>query len=92
MREMLGKHTHRPQRLALSISCDVCVGELRRTVPAIRDATINKSLKIMIGGPAINRNPELLLEISADGTAGDGPSAFLEASRLVEDGADRQGR
>ncbi len=78
--------------VGLSISCDVCIGELRRTVPAIRDATINKSLKIMIGGPAINRHPELLLEISADGTAGDGPSALLEASRLVEDAADRRVR
>jgi MerR family transcriptional regulator, light-induced transcriptional regulator len=37
--------------LGLSISCEDGIPELRRLVPAIRGASVNKALAVMIGGP-----------------------------------------
>jgi methanogenic corrinoid protein MtbC1 len=76
--------------VGFSISCDVCIAELGALIPAIRRATKNKSLRIMIGGPIFKGRPQFALELGADGTAGDGPSALIEARRIVEQEARSQ--
>jgi len=68
----------------LSISCDVCISELRVLIPAVRKSSMNKRLRIMVGGPVFNTRPELAVELGADGTATDGPAALIQARRLVE--------
>jgi methanogenic corrinoid protein MtbC1 len=70
--------------VGLSISCDVCIAELGQLIPAIRRASKNKSLRIMIGGPIFKGRPQFALELGADGTAGDGATALIEALRIVE--------
>jgi methanogenic corrinoid protein MtbC1 len=69
--------------VGLSVSCDVCIAELGQLIPEIRRATRNKSLRIMIGGPIFRGRPQFALELGADGTAGDGPAALIEARRIV---------
>ena len=70
--------------VGLSVSCDACLGELRELIPAVRKATKNKELRIMVGGSAFNGSPEFAIELGADGTACDGPTALIEARRMVE--------
>jgi methanogenic corrinoid protein MtbC1 len=70
--------------VGLSISCDVCISELRQLIPALRSVSVNKMLRIMVGGPIFNGRPEFALELGADGTAGDGPAALILARRIVE--------
>jgi methanogenic corrinoid protein MtbC1 len=70
--------------VGLSVSCDVCVAELGQLIPEMRRVTKNKSLRIMIGGPIFRGRPQFALELGADGTAGDGPTALIEARRIVE--------
>jgi MerR family transcriptional regulator, light-induced transcriptional regulator len=70
--------------IGFSISCDVCMSELRQLIPAIRRASANKTLRIMVGGPIFNGRPEFALELGADGTASDGPTALIQARRMVE--------
>jgi methanogenic corrinoid protein MtbC1 len=70
--------------VGLSISCDACLGELQQLIPAIRRTTKNKELRIMVGGPVFNGRPDFAIELGADGTASDGPTALIEARRMVE--------
>jgi methanogenic corrinoid protein MtbC1 len=70
--------------VGLSISCEDCVPELRRLVPAIRGASVNKALAVMIGGPIFSERPEFALELGADATARNGRTALIEARRLLE--------
>lgn len=70
--------------VGLSISCDACLGELKQLIPGIRRATKNNELRIMVGGPIFSGRPEFAIELGADGTACDGPTALTEARRLVE--------
>jgi MerR family transcriptional regulator, light-induced transcriptional regulator len=69
--------------VGLSISCEDCIPELRRLVPAIRGASVNKALAVMIGGPIFTERPEFALELGADATARDGRTALIEARRLL---------
>ena len=71
--------------VGLSVSCDACIGELRHLIPGIRRATKNNALRIMVGGPIFNGRPEFAIELGADGTAYDGPTALIEARRIVEE-------
>jgi methanogenic corrinoid protein MtbC1 len=70
--------------VGLSVSCSACVGELQQLIPAIRRAAKSKALRIMVGGPVFNGRPEFAIELGADGTACDGPTALIEARRIVE--------
>ena len=55
-----------------------------RTVAVIRNASKNRNVGFMIGGPAINERPELALQIGADVAVGlDAPTAAVVASHLL---------
>jgi methanogenic corrinoid protein MtbC1 len=69
--------------VGLSVSCDAFIGELQQLIPGIRRATKNNALRIMVGGPIFNGRPEFAIELGADGTACDGPTALIEARRMV---------
>jgi methanogenic corrinoid protein MtbC1 len=77
--------------VGLSVSCDVCISELAQLIPALRSASMNKMLRIMVGGRIFNGRPEFALELGADGTANDGPAALVQARRIVEDRESRGG-
>ncbi len=74
---------HRASLLVVSATMDEnvdSVGELVRIVRA--DAEIRR-VKILVGGGAFERRPDLWREIGADGTAGDAQGAVDEAIRLL---------
>jgi methanogenic corrinoid protein MtbC1 len=57
--------------------------EAARTVEAVRRASLNPDIAVMVGGHVFNRRPELVARVGADGTAPDGPTAVVLAKRLL---------
>jgi len=54
-----------------------------RTVSVIRNASLNRRIAIMAGGPAITEHPELALQIGADAVGFDAPTSAVVASHLL---------
>ncbi len=69
--------------VGLTVSNDCSSGELASLVTAIRSVSKCRSVKILLGGRAINANPELVDLAGADGTAQDAQSALILADRIV---------
>lgn len=69
--------------VGLSLSSDSKVESLRLDITAIRRASRNGDLGVMVGGRVFDSDPELVARIGADGTAEDGPQAVLRAESLL---------
>lgn len=54
-----------------------------RTIAAVRSASINPRLGVMVGGNAFNEHPELVARVGADGAGFDAPTAAVLASHLL---------
>jgi len=71
--------------LALSASMDSEIAALAQTIKAARKTSRNPQLSIMVGGPLLQRQPELARLLGADGAAEDATSAIALATSLVQD-------
>lgn len=69
----------------LTVSCDSHIGALPAVIATIRAASRNPRLRVMVGGPALLRDPSIATRVGADGTARDARLAVTVASRLVDD-------
>jgi MerR family transcriptional regulator, light-induced transcriptional regulator len=82
--ELVGKFAkHHYDLIGLTISCDCSRATLSSLVSAIKAVSSNPHIRIMVGGPVINEQPELVAECGADATAIDALSAVALADRLV---------
>ena len=67
----------------------VTMGNLRltdrvsQTVRALRRASLNPDVSVIVGGFPFNRDPDLVSRVGADGSAPDGPTAVVLAKRLL---------
>lgn len=72
--------------VGLSLACERHIGALRDTIRAVRRASRNGDVGVLVGGPLLIAQPDLAAEVGADGTAGDARSAAeIAASRFVRD-------
>ncbi len=69
--------------VGLSASCERSLDQLATDIRAIRAASRNKELNIMVGGRLFNDRPELVAQVGADATAPDGRMAVIEAGKLL---------
>lgn len=69
--------------VGLTVSNDCPSGELASLVTAIRSVSRCRSVKIILGGRAMNANPQLAELAGADGTAQDANSALVLADGIV---------
>jgi MerR family transcriptional regulator, light-induced transcriptional regulator len=69
--------------VALTISCDVPNERISNQIAAIRAVSGNNQLRIMLGGRAVNEQPELVQICKADAMAYDALSAVTLADQLV---------
>lgn len=67
----------------ISVGSEAQLVGLSDFVASLRQASKNKSLLIIAGGPLLVRHPEYAATIGADATAADAERAILEAERLV---------
>ena len=74
--------THWFAAVGLSVGSETRVDELSRVIQAIRRASRNSSVGILVGGPLLVARPELAVLTGADATAVDGPMAVERAEHL----------
>ena len=68
--------------IGFSISCTKHLNGLARDIKRIRQLSSNRDIRVIIGGPLVTKDPEIVSRIGADGHAVDGTSAVHEARRL----------
>ncbi len=59
------------------------VDALSACIHAVRKASRNRDLAVMVGGPLFLQRPELVARVGADTTAADAPSAVRQAKSLL---------
>jgi methanogenic corrinoid protein MtbC1 len=67
----------------LSIGADVQIEALRGFIKSIRTRSLNPDIGIIIGGPIVATQPELVSKIGADGTAQNAPAAVVLAETIL---------
>jgi methanogenic corrinoid protein MtbC1 len=69
--------------IALTVSVETNSAAIADMVSALRSASRNPGVSIMVGGPVFNQKPGLADEVGADATASDGRAALQKAEMLV---------
>lgn len=77
--------------LAITVSWTDLAGEIARLVPLARAASLNRELKVLTGGGALDRNPELCAALGADGAAGGVVEALALATSWAGPGSGAPG-
>jgi len=67
-----------------SVAADRQLVRLPEQIRAIRKASMNRTIKVMVGGRAFTDNPDLYREVGADATATDGMDAVKLAAVIVK--------
>jgi methanogenic corrinoid protein MtbC1 len=68
--------------VGLSVATETRIDVLTDTIRAIRRASRNRSVGILVGGPILVDKPELASLVGADATAIDGPQAVQRAEHI----------
>jgi len=68
--------------VGLSVGSETRVDDLAAIIRAIRHASLNRSIGVLVGGPLLVARPELALQVGADATAMDGPMAVIRAEHM----------
>ena len=69
--------------VGFSVACDNMLDSVRREIDVIRQASRNRDVVVMVGGPPFVQEALLAQEVGADGTARDGMQAVAAAQRLL---------
>jgi len=69
--------------VGLSVSCEQHLDGLASVIRAIRRASRNSAIGILVGGQPFIERPERVALVGADATAADGHQATLQAQKLV---------
>lgn len=75
--------------VGVSVSCVVLLDKLAAAIEAVRAASLNKGVLVMVGGPVFLDHPEYAQRVGADSTATDGRDAVLQVRSLSERVASR---
>lgn len=69
--------------VGLSLACDARIEQLASTALAMRRASRNRSLRILVGGRVFVEHPDWVSRVGADATARDAAHAVEQAGALV---------
>jgi len=69
--------------VGISVACEVRVRALSGLIERLREASREPDLRVMVGGPAFTRRPELAESVGADATAPDAATALRVAEELT---------
>jgi methanogenic corrinoid protein MtbC1 len=67
----------------ISVSCTTRLDTIAATIHAMRQASRNRGLGIMVGGPLFTLHPEFVAQVGADAMAVDARHAVVQAESLV---------
>jgi methanogenic corrinoid protein MtbC1 len=68
--------------VGISDSCGAGPEQLAGVIHAVRRASRNRHVRVMVGGPSFSADPELAIRAGADATAADARHAVLQAEGL----------
>jgi methanogenic corrinoid protein MtbC1 len=68
--------------IGLSVGSETRIDEVASLIRALRSASKNRAVGILVGGPILVARPELAVLMGADATASDGPMAVLRAEHM----------
>lgn len=69
--------------VGLSVGSEVHVEALASVILDLRRASVNPSVVVLVGGPLMVMQPDLIIQLGADATASDAPHAVAQAEELV---------
>ena len=72
--------------VGFSVGSERQLDAVRAIVRAVRAASRNPAVGILVGGPVLRQRPALVHEVGADLTARDGPEAVRQATRFLDTG------
>ncbi|MFO1323612.1 MAG: cobalamin B12-binding domain-containing protein [Burkholderiales bacterium] len=75
--------------VGLSLGCGQRIDRLAEEIKALRAASRNPAVGVLVGGPAFCGRPELAVVVGADGTAADGREAVAVAEAWLAEAARR---
>jgi methanogenic corrinoid protein MtbC1 len=67
----------------LSVSCTTRLDIIAATIHALRQASRNRGIGILVGGPLFTNHPEFVAQVGADAMATDARHAVVQADSLV---------
>ena len=70
--------------VGLTVSVERHVAPLQKSIAAVRRASRNPDIIVLVGGRVFTENPGLAADIGADGTAADGLLAVALADELMQ--------
>lgn len=70
--------------VGLSLGSETRVDQLVSSIRAVRRASRNRAVGVMVGGPILVEHPDLAPRVGADATAGDGCQAAIQAERMLD--------
>ena len=89
-RELLDRLARQPFDLVgLTLARDCPSAAISNLITAMRNASANPHITVLVGGRMINENPGIAIEVGADGTGVDARAALELANSLVETAAVR---
>jgi methanogenic corrinoid protein MtbC1 len=89
-RELLDRLARQPfDLIGLTLARDCPSAALSNLIKAVRNVSANPHIIVLVGGRMINENPEMAMEVGADGTGADALSALELANGLVKTAAAR---
>ncbi len=68
--------------VGLSVGSEARLEDVAATIGALRQASRNRAIGVLVGGPILVDKPELAASIGADATAADGRQAVQQAERI----------
>lgn len=84
-RELLDRLSRQPFDLVgLTLARDCPGAALANLIKAMRNVSANPRILVLVGGRMINENPDMAIEVGADGTGADALAALERANSLVE--------
>jgi MerR family transcriptional regulator, light-induced transcriptional regulator len=69
--------------VGFSLAAEKHLDSLARSIAAVRKMSLNRSVGILVGGPAFTAHPERAVAVGADGTAANAPAAVVLAKKLL---------
>lgn len=69
--------------VGFSAGCELQIEPLRTAIDAVREASKNREVVVMVGGPIFGLHPEYVEAVGADATAKDGREAVQRAQMLA---------
>ncbi|MGH1571026.1 cobalamin B12-binding domain-containing protein [Methylobacterium sp. P31] len=70
--------------VGLTLSNETRIDQLAMAIHSVREASCNRSIGVMVGGPVFLEHPELVRRVGADASAVDAATAVLLAQRLLD--------